>query len=184
MERLISKIYTDVSSTREIAEVVDDNANDMPMTQVDGTDMWRVGERVRAKRAGTTEDDIAIDPTVAGIYVAGMMAQVDVLREHGHHWSEVVNESIIEAVDSLNPFMKARGVAYMVDNCSTTARRGSRKWAPAFQTRIAQAVIPVLDGTRTQEDQHDYFSAFKQHDVHQVLGVLGKMRPSIDISVE
>jgi ketol-acid reductoisomerase len=184
LERLISKIYTDVSSTREIAEVVDDNANDMPMTQVDGTDMWRVGERVRAKHAGTTEDDIAIDPTVAGIYVAGMMAQVDVLREHGHHWSEVVNESIIEAVDSLNPFMKARGVAYMVDNCSTTARRGSRKWAPAFQTRIAQAVIPVLDGTRTQEDQHDYFSAFKQHDVHQVLGVLGKMRPSIDISVE
>jgi ketol-acid reductoisomerase len=203
LERLISKIYTDVSSGREIAEVVDDNAHHMPMTQVDGTDMWRVGERVRARRAeaitgvtaldkdrslqvrvNTPEDDIAIDPTVAGIYVAGMMAQVDVLRAHGHYWSEVVNESIIEAVDSLNPFMKARGVAYMLDNCSTTARRGSRKWAPAFQTRLAQAVMPVLDGTRAPEDEHDWFGDFKRHDVHQVLGVLADMRPNIDIAVE
>jgi ketol-acid reductoisomerase len=184
LERLISKIYTDVSSGREIDEVVDDNANEMPMTQVDGTDMWRVGERVREKRAGAPDDDVAINPTLAGIYVAGMMAQVDVLRGHGHYWSEVVNESIIEAVDSLNPFMKARGVAYMVDNCSTTARRGSRKWAPAFQARLEQAVMPVLDGTREPEDDHDYFYDFKRHDVHRVLPVLADMRPSIDIAVE
>ena len=39
-------------------------------------------------------------------------------------------QSIIEAVDSLNPYMHARGVAFMVDNCSYTARLGSRKWAP------------------------------------------------------
>lgn len=143
--------------------------------------MWRVGERVRA-RAGNKEE-LAIDPTVAGIYVAGMMAQVDVLRANGHDWSEVVNESIIEAVDSLNPFMKARGVAYMVDNCSVTARRGSRKWAPTFQAWIAQGILPVLDGTRTQEDQHDHFEDFMQHDVHQVLRVLGDMRPDVDIAV-
>jgi ketol-acid reductoisomerase len=53
-----------------------------------------------------------------------------VLRERGHPWSEICNESIIEAVDSLNPYMHARGVAFMVDNCSYTARLGSRKWAP------------------------------------------------------
>ncbi len=41
-----------------------------------------------------------------------------------------VVQSIIEAVDSLNPYMHARGVAFMVDNCSYTARLGSRKWAP------------------------------------------------------
>lgn len=40
-----------------------------------------------------------------------------VLREKGHPWSEICNESIIEAVDSLNPYMHARGVAFMVDNC-------------------------------------------------------------------
>jgi ketol-acid reductoisomerase len=180
IKQLISKIYTDVSSGREIDEVVSDNEHDTPMTRVDGTDMWRVGERVREKG---TDPDIAIDPTVAGIYIAGMMAQVDVLRANGHQWSEVVNESIIEAVDSLNPFMKARGVAFMVDNCSTTARRGSRKWAPTFQAWIAQGILPVLDGTQTQEGQHDHFDDFQQHDVHKVLSVLSDMRPDVDIAV-
>lgn len=32
----------------------------------------------------------------------------------GHPYSEICNESIIEAVDSLNPYMHARGVAFMV----------------------------------------------------------------------
>lgn len=52
----------------------------------------------------------------------------------GHPWSEICNESIIEATDSLNPYMHARGVAFMVDNCSYTARLGSRKWAPRQAT--------------------------------------------------
>jgi ketol-acid reductoisomerase len=200
LEQLIGKIYTDVSSGSEILEVVRDNQHNTPMTRVDGTDMWRVGERVRQRREPdrvtvidkdgktatqitATAPEIAIDPTVAGIYVAGMMAQVNVLRAHGHHWSEVVNESIIEAVDSLNPYMKAKGVAHMVDNCSTTARRGSRKWAPQFQSWIAQGVFPVLEGKQTPEDQHDYFGDFQQHPVHEVLRVLGEMRPDIDIAV-
>lgn len=79
-----------------------------------------------------------------------MVAQVTVLRENGHYWSEVVNESIIEAVDSLNPYMRAQGVAYMVDNCSVTARRGSRKWAPLYQAWLSQGVLPVIDGVKKQ----------------------------------
>lgn len=183
LKQLINKIYIDVSSGREIGEVVSDSVNNLQMTQVDGTPMWRAGERVRASRGEVREDALVIDPTVAGVYVAGMMAQVDTLRENGHFWSEVVNESIIEAVDSLNPFMQAKGVAFMVDNCSVTARRGSRKWAPLFQARIAQGVLPVIDGTRDNEDDHDYFGDFLIHDVHQVLATLGKMRPDVDISV-
>ncbi|HYF97001.1 MAG TPA: ketol-acid reductoisomerase [Patescibacteria group bacterium] len=182
LKNLISKIYTDVSSGREISEVVSDEEHGTPMTQVDGTDMWRVGERMRQSRKGE-ETEVEIDPTVAGIYVAGMMAQVDVLRENGHQWSEVVNESVIEAVDSLNPFMKARGVAWMVDNCSVTARRGSRKWAPTFQAWISQGILPVLDGKRTAEDQHDHLADFKKHDVHGVLKTLSEMRPDVDIAV-
>jgi ketol-acid reductoisomerase len=46
-----------------------------------------------------------------------LCACVQVLREKGHPYSEICNESIIEAVDSLNPYMHARGVAFMVDNC-------------------------------------------------------------------
>ncbi len=41
-------------------------------------------------------------------------------------------------MDSLNPYMHARGVAFMVDNCSYTARLGSRKWAPRFDYILEQ----------------------------------------------
>jgi ketol-acid reductoisomerase len=51
-----------------------------------------------------------------------MMAQIDVLKKHDHSYSEIVNESVIEAVDSLCPYMHFKGVSFMVDNCSTTAR--------------------------------------------------------------
>jgi ketol-acid reductoisomerase len=180
---LTHKIYNDVSSGRELAEVVSDNEHNVPMTQVDGGDMWRAGERVRAGMDEDRRQELEIDPEVAGVYVAGMMAQVDVLREHGHHWSEVVNESIIEAVDSLNPYMRARGVAFMVDNCSITARRGSRKWASAYQAWISQSVLPVIDGVRSNPDSHDHFGDFVNHDVHRALRVLGAMRPPVDISV-
>ena len=36
--------------------------------------------------------------------------------------------------------MHARGVAFMVDNCSYTARLGSRKWAPRFDYILEQQV--------------------------------------------
>ena len=80
------------------------------------------------------ESDIPLNPETAGLYAAVMMAQVDLLLKNGHSYSEVCNESVIEAVDSLNPYMHARGVAYMVDNCSTTARLGARKWDRASTT--------------------------------------------------
>ncbi len=51
-----------------------------------------------------------------------------------------VYESVIEAVDFLNPFMHARGVSFMVGNCSTTARLGSHKWAPCFDYILTQQV--------------------------------------------
>lgn len=179
MKQLIQKIYWDVSSGREIEEVVSDDEHQVAMTRVDGGAMWRVGEKVRA--SGVAE--ATIDPDTAGIYVAAMVAQVDTLRENGHYWSEVINESIIESVDSLNPYMRARGVDYMVDNCSVTARRGSRKWAPQFQAWIVQGVLPVMDGTRQADDDHDYFGELAEHEVHQALQVLGQMRPAIDIAV-
>lgn len=179
MKALIEKIYWDVSSGREIEEVVSDDEHHVPMTRVDGGEMWRVGEKVRENRPEITK----LDPDTTGIYLAAMVAQVDTLRSQGHHWSEVINESIIEAIDSLNPFMKARGVDYMVDNCSITARRGSRKWGPQFQAWVDQGVLPVIDGTREAEDAHDYFADLEDHDVHTALKVLGEMRPSIDIAV-
>lgn len=112
------------------------------MGKIDQTHMWKVGVDVRANR-----DDAAIplNPFTAGVYVANMMATIEVLRQKGHPYSEICNESIIEAVDSLNPYMHARGVAFMVDNCSYTARLGARKWAPRFDYILDQQAYVAVD---------------------------------------
>lgn len=60
----------------------------------------------------------------------GRALSVQVLREKGHPYSEICNESIIEAVDSLNPYMHARGVAFMVDNCRCGREAGEREGGP------------------------------------------------------
>jgi ketol-acid reductoisomerase len=140
--------------------------------------MWRVGERVRAKRV---ESEIPLNAETAGLYCAVMMAQVDLLLQNGHSYSEVCNESVIEAVDSLNPYMHARGVAYMVDNCSTTARLGARKWGPRFDHLIQQEVFPAFD--RLQDVDEAQIQALVQHPVHQALAACAKLRPAVDISV-
>ena len=110
-----------------------------------------------------------------------MLAQVDVLRDRGHSWSEIANESVIEAVDSLLPYMHARGIAYMVDSCSTTARLGARRWGPVFEaayTREAfvDAAAPLAGGPTGP-------TGFAAHPIHGVLDALRGFRPSVDISV-
>jgi ketol-acid reductoisomerase len=93
----------------------------------------------------------------------------------------VCNESVIEAVDSLNPYMHARGVAYMVDNCSTTARLGARKWGPRFDHLIEQEIFTAYD--QTEQVDENRLHAFVQHPIHQALAVCAELRPPIDISV-
>src|SRR5438046_5275247 len=110
-----------------------------PMSEIAGTEMWQVGRSLRSNRQSE------IDAVTAGIYVATMMSQADILRDKGHPYSEIVNESIIEAIDSLNPYMDFKDVAYMVDNCSTTARLGARKWAPRFDYVLSQTALLSLD---------------------------------------
>ena len=53
----------------------------------------QVGQTVRSKR---DESKIPLNPFTAGVYVATMMATIEVLREKGHPYSEICNESIIE----------------------------------------------------------------------------------------
>ena len=55
--------------------------------------MSQVGSKVRAER---DEAKIPLNPFTAGVYVATMMATIEVLREKGHPYSEICNESIIE----------------------------------------------------------------------------------------
>jgi ketol-acid reductoisomerase len=89
---------------------------------------------------------------------------------------------VIECVDSLNPYMHARGVAYMVDNCSTTARLGSRKWAPRFDYLITEQAYVRIDDREPVDSSP--VRAFHDHPIHEVLSVAASMRPSVDIFVE
>ena len=148
------------------------------MGKIDQTYMWQVGKDVRAKRI---EEDIPLDPFTAGVYIATMMATVETLKEKGHPWSEICNESIIEAVDSLNPYMHARGVAFMVDNCSYTARLGSRKWAPRFDYILEQQAFVALDNKQPLDT--GVMQVFLSHPVHAALASCSEMRPPVDIRV-
>jgi len=176
---ILMECYDEVSSGNEIRSVVmaGRRFDRYPMGKIDGTKMWRIGEQVRAERSG----EPTVNPETAGLYCAVMMAQIDLLIEKGHCLSEVCNESVIEAVDSLNPYMHFKGVAHMVDNCSTTARLGSRKWAPRFDYNIMQqALVDYDNGVGANTELVD---AFKNHMIHDVLATVATMRPSVDISL-
>lgn len=177
---VLQEIYDEVKSGNEIRSVVlhGSRLKRFPMGKIDGTEMWKVGKEVRAKRV---EDKIPINPFTAGIYCATMMAQIDVLVDEGHSLSEVINESVIESVDSLNPYMHARGVAYMVDNCSTTARLGSRKWAPKFDYNLSQQAYVAIDENEKLDES--LFTAFLNHKIHDAISVCAELRPSVDIAL-
>jgi ketol-acid reductoisomerase len=141
------------------------------------TVIMQVGEQVRSARK---EDDIPLNPFTAGVYVATMMAQIDVLRKAGHSYTEIVNESVIEAVDSLCPYMHFKGVAFMVDNCSITARLGSRKWAPRFDYILDQLAFTAVDAGVPVNDQ--LIEEFLNNPVHDAIRVCAELRPAVDIS--
>jgi ketol-acid reductoisomerase len=177
---VLAEIYDEVDSGRELAGVIDaaERLTQHPMHEVAGTRMWEVGAAVRETRSARST---RIDPFAAGVFAATMTAQVDLLRKKGHPWSEVANESIIEAVDSLNPYMHFKGVAYMVDNCSTTARLGARKWGPIFEAALTRTCYPAADRGHPADDRP--FEAFLTHPVHDVLAKLTTFRPTVDIAV-
>ena len=178
-KEILQEIYDEVSSCNEIRTVImqGDRIEKFPVGKIDGTYTWQIGEQVRATR---DEDKIPMNPFTAGVYVATMMAQCDVLLEAGHAYSEVINESVIEAVDSLCPYMHYRGVAFMVDNCSFTAKTGSRKWAPRFDYILEQLAYTAVDNGKAVDEQ--LIADFENHKLHGAVAECCKLRPSVDIS--
>ncbi|GAB2274734.1 hypothetical protein Dimus_009506 [Dionaea muscipula] len=184
---ILYECYEDVATGSEIRSVVlagrrfyeKEGLPAFPMGNIDQTRMWKVGEQVRAARPAG--DLGPLYPFTAGVYIACMMAQIEILRKKGHSYSEIINESVIESVDSLNPFMHARGVSFMVDNCSTTARLGSRKWAPRFDYILTQQALVAVD--KGAPINQDLISNFLSDPVHEAIGVCAQLRPTVDISV-
>ncbi|MFG1815611.1 ketol-acid reductoisomerase [Kribbella sp. NPDC049174] len=175
---LVAEIYDEVADGTELRSVIlaEHRLATRPMSRIGGSPMWSYGAEVHARR-GTTPAEI--DPLTAGLFVATMVAQVDEFADRGHPWSEIVNESIIEAVDSLLPYMHARDVAYMIDNCSRTARLGTRRWGPRFQASYEQIALPALDAPADPA----LINSFLDNPTHAALTEAAKLRPSVDISV-
>ncbi|UXX96511.1 ketol-acid reductoisomerase [Streptomyces sp. AD2-2] len=175
---IVAEIYDEVADGTELRSVVlaERRLGAREMSGIGGSPMWAAGAEVRARRA---ERALPVEPFTAGVFVATMTAQVDEFAERGHPWSEIVNESVIEAVDSLLPYMHARDVAHMVDNCSRTARLGARRWGPRFQAAYEQIAYP---GSELPADEA-LLAAFDTHPLHEALASAAKLRPSVDISV-
>jgi ketol-acid reductoisomerase len=88
--------------------------------------------------------------------IQGMfLAQYKVLRANGHTPSEAFNETVEEATQSLYPLIGAKGMDYMYNACSTTARRGALDWAPIFEKAntpiFEQLYESVKNGTETRK---------------------------------
>ena len=69
----------------------------------------------------------------------------------------------------------------MIDNCSTTARLGARKWAARFDYILAQQAFTALD-QNAQVDE-ELIDNFMTNNIHQVLATCAEMRPSVDIAL-
>ncbi len=177
---ILHEIYEDVACGNEIRSVVAAGKRHkrFPMGNIDGTLTWVTGVSVRENR---DEDSIPLNPFTAGVYCATMIAQIDLLIEKGHPYSEIINESVIECVDSLNPYMHFKGVAHMIDNCSTTARVGARKWAPRFDYNLTQQAFVSIDNNEEQDSS--LIDDFRNHVIHNALAVCAELRPPVDISV-
>jgi ketol-acid reductoisomerase len=68
----------------------------------------------------------------------------------------------------------------MVDNCSTTARLGSRKWAPRFDYNLSQQALVAYDNGQAIDS--GLIESFKNHKIHGALATCATMRPSVDIA--
>jgi ketol-acid reductoisomerase len=177
---LVAEIYDEVDAGAELRSVIlaEQRLATRPMAPIAGSPMWTHSQAARDRRG----ENLPVDPFTAGAFIATMMAQVDEFVSRGHPWSEIVNESVIEATDSLLPYMHARDVAYMVDNCSRTARLGARRWGPRFQAAYQQIAFPAADADADGQ-VGALAAAFEGHPVHEALAAAAKLRPPVDISV-
>ncbi|MFT3817219.1 MAG: hypothetical protein QM750_06255 [Rubrivivax sp.] len=178
---VLEEIYDEVAHGNEIRSVnlAGERLKKRPLGLIGRTEMWQTGAKVRARRV---EERTAPNPFTAGTYCGCMMAQIDILLDHGHPLSEVANESVIEAVDSLNPYMHARGIAYMVDNCSVTARLGARKWGPRFDHALAAEAFVAVDSGAPIDPA--LIAGFRASPIHPALAACASVRPSVEIFVE
>lgn len=176
---VVEKIYETVASGQEIKEVVAATKalETTPMVAVETSDMWRVAAESDLYQADVPmSDDLAF---AAGMFVAGIMAGINTLIKKGHCVSEAINEQLIEMIDSLLPYMDAKGLRAMVDGCSITARLGTRKWGPIAQKAFADALARPIPDTGVDSA----FAEFLNSPIHDDVAACFALRPTVKLRV-
>ncbi|AMD21823.1 HFL033Wp [Eremothecium sinecaudum] len=97
------------------------------------------------------------------------LAQYEVLRENGHSPSEAFNETVEEATQSLYPLIGQRGMDYMYDACSTTARRGALDWYPIFKDALKPVFQDLYASTKNGSETKRALEYNSQPDYRQKL---------------
>src|SRR2546428_8466424 len=85
---VMAEIYDEVASGNEVTRVamVGGRLRGYPLTTIEGSPMWTAGADVRRRRG---QLETGIDGFTAGTVAGAVMAQVDILVEHGHPYSEI-----------------------------------------------------------------------------------------------
>jgi ketol-acid reductoisomerase len=97
-----------------------------------------------------------------GMIQAAFSAQYKVLRENNHGPIESYNETVEEALDSLYPIIKEKGMDWLYENCSKTAQVGAIHWSKKFERQlkpmIEECYNSVKDGSEVESiinlDEH------------------------------
>lgn len=182
-DKIHGDIYQSVASLDEIKDVIvaTQRLKKEKMKSVEATgDMWRYAEQGKwYGQKVPMSDDLAF---TAGIYIGAMMAQLHTLIHHGHPVSETINESLIEAIDSLTPYMHSRGVAFMVHNCSTTAQLGALKWGPKYRDALIE-MFKHPERELKDKDLARVMKTLQDADLHADIKLCFGLRPSVNIDV-
>lgn len=104
--------------------------------------------------------------------LAGMIvAQYDVLREHGHSPSEAFNETVEELTQSLIPLVAEKGMDWMFSNCSTTAQRGALDWLPRFKDALKPVFHSLYESVASGKEADVVIKANSQTDYREKLAL-------------
>ena len=131
--------------------------------------------------------------TLMGAIQGILLAQYEVLREHGHTPSEAFNETVEELTQSLMPLFAEKGMDWMYANCSTTAQRGALDWMvpfhdatkPVFERlyaevasgREAQRSIDSNSKPGYREGLEQELKALRESEMWQTGAVVRRLRP-------
>ena len=122
-----------------------------------------------------------------------LLAQYEVLREHGRTPSEAFNETVEELTQSLMPLFAKNGMDWMYANCSTTAQRGALDWMGPFHDAIKPVMEKLYHSVETGNEaqisidsnsQPDYreklnaeLKALRESEMWQTAVTVRKLRP-------